>query len=145
MFKREFGKIKKKHIIIKREEDKIEKTIQSNINQFWINQDNKGNKVTNSLNTFNPLTSHLYFKISFIFFKIFITSYIASSRHQQFNLKQKEMDKDKEVQQFDNNNNANPEIPIIAKEKEIMNNCVVIDTKQQNGNEKQQLMLKDNC
>jgi hypothetical protein len=148
MLRREFGKLKRKHRIIKKEENRIEKTIQSTINQFWMDQENKGNKVTNSLNTFNPLTSHLYFKISFIFFKIFISNYIQAVKNQQFIIKQRETkDQDKEEAENQDNQLAKPESGTSVKEKEkvLSNMNAAVDTVNQNIQENQQLLLRDNA
>ena len=137
MFKREFGKLKRKHKVIKKEENRIEKTIQSTINQFWLEQESRGNKVTNSLNTFNPLTSHLYFKISFIFFKIFISNYLSSAKSQQFFIKKKEFSMFEKVDaEFQNGAQGEKDGKTEGK--------VALDTANQHLQENQQLILKDN-
>jgi len=137
MFKREFGKLKRKHKVIKKEENRIEKTIQSTINQFWLEQESKGNKVTNALNTFNPLTSHLYFKISFIFFKIFISNYLSSAKSQQFFIKKKEFSMFEKVDgEFPNGAQGEKDGKTEGK--------LPLDTANQQLQENQQLILKDN-
>lgn len=140
MFKREFGKLKRKHKVIKKEENRIEKTIQSTINQFWLEQESKGNKVTNSLNTFNPLTSHLYFKISFIFFKLFISNYLSSAKSQQFFIKKKEFNVFDKV---DGDNIGSKGDNIWDKDRKGEGRGV-IDTVNHQLQENQQLILKDN-
>jgi hypothetical protein len=58
--------------IIKKEEEKILKSIKNKIQSFI--KENEENKETmrNPFSVFNPLTSHLYFKISFLYLKTFI-------------------------------------------------------------------------
>ena len=46
--------------------------IQKKIMKFMEEVENKNYNVKNALNKFNPLTSHLYFKISFYYFKQFL-------------------------------------------------------------------------
>lgn len=67
IFKREFGIKDVKIKLVIKEEKKMEQIVQRKINYIM----NKIKKikigVNNPLNTFNPLTSHLYFKISFYY------------------------------------------------------------------------------
>lgn len=72
MIKYEYGRdFTKKSNLIRKEEEKLAKSIFLKINNFIkINQPARA-KVF-SLNTFNPLTTHLYFKVSFKFMKQFL-------------------------------------------------------------------------
>lgn len=80
MIRKEYGKLDVKIKLIKKEEERINKMIQYKINNFIrINQNSK-EKMSNPLNTFNPLTSHLYFKISFIYFKTFLSKIYFKNR-----------------------------------------------------------------
>lgn len=71
IIKYEYGKEQGKSSIIKKEEDKLMKSINLKIENFIrINEPERIK--TFSLNTFNPLTTHLYFKVSFKFMKQFL-------------------------------------------------------------------------
>ena len=61
--------------IIIKEEKKIAEIIKKKINKYILEHEINKNKLKNPLNTFNPLTSHLYFKISYLYFKTFINYY----------------------------------------------------------------------
>ena len=61
--------------IIIKEEKKIAEVIKKKINKYILEHEINKNKLKNPLNTFNPLTSHLYFKISYLYFKTFINYY----------------------------------------------------------------------
>ena len=61
--------------IIAKEEKKIGEIIKRKINKYIMQHEINKNKLKNPLNTFNPLTSHLYFKISYLYFKTFINYY----------------------------------------------------------------------
>lgn len=148
MMRKEFGKLKRKHRVIKKEENKIEKMIQNTINQFWLDQENKGNKVSNSLNTFNPLTSHLYFKISFIFFKIFISNYTQMMKDMQFKFRKEQAEAEKAEPDIQEVQVQKPEhgTSVKEKEKEIISNMnAAVETVNQNLAENQQLLLRDNA
>lgn len=68
MIKYEYGKdLEKKSQIILKEEDKLIKSINLKIDNFA-----KLRRKNNYLNTFNPLTTHLYYKVSFKFMKQFL-------------------------------------------------------------------------
>ena len=72
IIKYEYGKdVSKTTNIIKKEEDKLVKSINQKIENFIkINEPERLKTFT--LNTFNPLTTHLYFKVSFRFMKQFL-------------------------------------------------------------------------
>ena len=61
--------------IIAKEEKKIGEIIKRKINKYIMQHEINKNKLKNPLNTFNPLTSHLYFKISYLYIKTFINYY----------------------------------------------------------------------
>ena len=61
--------------IIAKEEKKIGEIIKRKINKYIMQHEINKNKLKNPLNTFNPLTSHLYFKISYLYLKTFINYY----------------------------------------------------------------------
>lgn len=63
MLRRQFKLIEKKIKYIQKEEDQVRKTIRKKITDFLKSK--KSPKVTSMLNVFNPLTAHLYYKISF--------------------------------------------------------------------------------
>lgn len=72
MIKYEYGRdFTKKSPIIKKEEDKLVASIKKKIDDFIKLKQLNRYKVF-SLNTFNPLTTHLYFKVSFKFMKQFL-------------------------------------------------------------------------
>lgn len=136
-------------MIIKKEENRIEKIIQGSINQYYYDQEKNGNKVTNSLNTFNPLTSHLYFKISFIFFKLILTHYkelrkmteIAKVKDDE--AKQKDIDSknQKALVEMDLGRNETFQIPV---DKIIPSNYPGVESVQANPPESQNLLLNEN-
>ena len=67
MFKSEFGLKEQKIKMVIKEEKKVQAIVQKRINQI-INKIQKTKVgISNPLNTFNPLTSHLYFKASFLY------------------------------------------------------------------------------
>lgn len=75
MIKLEYGKNidKKKNKLIIKEEDKLIKSIKAKIDSFIKTTKSTREKIySNPLNTFNPLTSHLYYKNSFKYIKYFI-------------------------------------------------------------------------
>lgn len=69
------GKVTEKISNIRKEEDRLNKLIQFQINNYLRQNEQGMTKVTNPLNKFNPLTSHLYFKISFFYLKTFISNF----------------------------------------------------------------------
>lgn len=72
MIKYEYGRdFTKKSPILKKEEDKLVKSIKIKIDNFIKIKQFSRYKVF-TLNTFNPLTTHLYFKVSFKFMKKFL-------------------------------------------------------------------------
>jgi hypothetical protein len=76
MIKYEFGNTidRKTNKLIVRLEEKLMKSIKIKIDFFLKNNNMKGSKRTlNILNTFNPLTSHLYYKNSFSYIKCFLS------------------------------------------------------------------------
>ena len=84
MIRKEFGKLDAKIKLIKKEEDRLNKVIQFKINTFMTNRMSGKEKVNNPLNTFNPLTAHLYFKTSYVYFKTFINNYEEVSKNKTF-------------------------------------------------------------
>ena len=87
-------------VLVKEEKkvsDAVKKKIAKYIEKKKINKD----KLQNPLSNFNPLTSHLYFKISFLYFKTFIRFYnenaemIQNEEYAEFEAKQgKESEKE---------------------------------------------------
>jgi len=74
MFKREYGARFAKEIpLIKKEEKKLAQMIEVKINVFYNKINNSKDKVKNNLNILNPLTSHLYFKISINYIHLFLS------------------------------------------------------------------------
>lgn len=73
MLRKRFGKLDTKIKLIKKEEERINKTIRTNINNFINSVEKNKDKLSNPLNTFNPLTSHLYFKMSYTYFRTFLS------------------------------------------------------------------------
>lgn len=76
MIKYEFGNFidRKKNKLVVRLEDKLIKSIKIKIDFFLRYRSNKNMKKTiNVLNTFNPLTSHLYYKNSLNYIKVFLS------------------------------------------------------------------------
>ena len=53
--------------MVLKEEKKIEHIINRKINLVINRLQNKKNLIEHSLNNFNPLTSHIYFKLSFYY------------------------------------------------------------------------------
>lgn len=67
MFKKEYGLKDQKIKMVVKEERKVQAMVQKKINEI-INKIQKTKVgINNPLNTFNPLTSHLYFKTSFLY------------------------------------------------------------------------------
>lgn len=82
MIKYEFGNCidRKKNKLIARLEDKLNKSIKIKIDFFLKNTKNKNmRRSMNILNTFNPLTSHLYYKNSFNYIKVFLSKEIKNN------------------------------------------------------------------
>jgi hypothetical protein len=77
MIRREFGVQDANNGLIKKEEDRLVKIIRSKIDKFL--KVNEKDTLKNPLNTFNPLTSHLYFKTSFVFMKSFISKHLFNN------------------------------------------------------------------
>jgi len=76
MIKYEYGKdFTKKSPLLRKEEDKLVRSIKIIIDNFIKLKQFSRNKVF-TLNTFNPLTTHLYFKVSFKFMKQFLSKLI---------------------------------------------------------------------
>ena len=69
--------------VLVKEEKKVSKAVTTKINNYIIEHEIVKNKLTNLLHTFNPLTSHLYFKISFLYFKTFIRLYRENAQYFQ--------------------------------------------------------------
>ena len=67
-----FDRNKKENFTILKEEKSLADNIKKKINVYLINHELISGNLQNPLNTFNPLTSHLYFKISFLYFKQFM-------------------------------------------------------------------------
>jgi len=75
MIKFEYGKdFTRKSPVIRKEEDKLVKVIKKKIDDFIKLKHPSRYKVF-TLNTFNPLTTHLYFKVSFKFMKQFLGNF----------------------------------------------------------------------
>lgn len=75
MIKYEYGRdFTKKSSIISKEEEKLVRSIKTKIDAFVKEKQFTRYKVF-SLNTFNPLTTHLYFKVSFKFMKQFLSNF----------------------------------------------------------------------
>jgi hypothetical protein len=78
LIKREIGgKVGEKIELIAKEEDRLIALIKYQINQHIKNSEQGKSKITNPLNKFNPLTSHLYYKTSFVYMKTFLNYYKA--------------------------------------------------------------------
>lgn len=67
IFRKEYGLKEKKIRLISKEEKKIQLQIQKKINSFINKFENSKLGIDNTLNTFNPLTAHLYFKTSYFY------------------------------------------------------------------------------
>ena len=61
--------------VIVKQEKKVADLIRRKINKYIKSHEINKTKKKNLLCTFNPLTSHLYFKISYLYFKTFIECY----------------------------------------------------------------------
>ena len=79
MIKYEFGNSidRKKNKLVARLEDRLIRTIKIKIDFYLQHHNKKGKKTLNVLNTFNPLTSHLYYKNSFSYIKCFLSKIIV--------------------------------------------------------------------
>lgn len=64
-----------------KEEKTIADYIKRKINKYISTNEINKKKLNNPLSTFNPLTSHLYFKISFTYIRTFINYYKDNSEH----------------------------------------------------------------
>ena len=95
--------------LIFKTEKKILKQIRNNINEYIIKK--KGNNQKNTLITFNPLTSHLYYKFSFNYLKVFINYYKENEQflqHIKENISPKKgetQNEDENPEKSDSNNN----------------------------------------
>ena len=69
--------------VLIKEEKKVSKAVITKINNYIIEHEIVKNRLANLLHTFNPLTSHLYFKISFLYFKTFIRIYRENAQYFQ--------------------------------------------------------------
>ena len=73
MIKYQYGKdLSKKSKILKKIEEKLIKSINLKIENF-IRLNEPHRLKTYSLNTFNPLTTHIYFKVSYKIMKRFLS------------------------------------------------------------------------
>ena len=62
--------------MILKTEKKVQDEIRVNINKYIKSHQPKlTKKEVNNIITFNPLTSHLYFKVSFLYFRTFLNYY----------------------------------------------------------------------
>ena len=61
--------------VIVKEEKKIQKAIKNNIKNYIISHNINPSGKKNPMLRFNPLTSHLYYKISYVYIKNFIKNY----------------------------------------------------------------------
>ena len=86
--------------LIIRTEKKVQDEINEKINKY-MKKDKKQKNKKNIVITFNPLTTHLYFKMTYSYIKTFITLYKENMRNlSQFN---EDFDKDDEGDENDNN------------------------------------------
>lgn len=76
LFKKEYGLKEKKIKLIYKEEKKIQLSVQKKINSFINSFENSKIGIDNTLNTFNPLTAHLYYKSSFYYGVLLISKSI---------------------------------------------------------------------
>ena len=76
MIKHEYGRnVEKTNKLILKEEEKLIKSIKYKIEHFIRTTQSSREKIYNNpLNTFNPLTSHLYYKNSFKYIKYFLSN-----------------------------------------------------------------------
>jgi hypothetical protein len=79
MIKKEYGLKDQKIKLIHKEEKKIQSIIQKKIVWTIKNIEKSRIEMTDSLNTLNPLTSHLYFKVSFLYLLKIIRNYRNNS------------------------------------------------------------------
>ena len=86
--------------LILRTEKKVQNEIRVNINKYIKSHQPKlTKKEVNNMITFNPLTSHLYFKVSFLYFRTFLSYYKENAELL------KNMDEDQMNQKNDEENN----------------------------------------
>lgn len=84
LIKHEFGKDidQKKNKLIAKEEEKLTKSIKTKIDNFIKTTKTSREKIYNNpLNTFNPLTSHLYYKNSFKYIKYFLSKKLKTKNN----------------------------------------------------------------
>ena len=80
--------------VLFREEKKVSDAVKKKIAKYIEKKKINKDKLQNPLSNFNPLTSHLYFKISFLYFKTFIRFYnenaemIQNEEYAEFEAKQ---------------------------------------------------------
>ena len=67
--------------VIVKEEKKVADLVKRKINKYILSHEINKTKTKNLLSTFNPLTSHLYFKISYLYFKTIIDCYKENLEH----------------------------------------------------------------
>ena len=67
--------------VIVKLEKKVADLIRRKINKYIQSHEINKTKKKNLLCTFNPLTSHLYFKISYLYLKTFINCYKENLDH----------------------------------------------------------------
>lgn len=79
-----FDRLDLNNDILIKEEKKIANEIKGKINRYIRENEINKNKLNNPLSTFNPLTSHLYFKISFTYIKTLINYYKENSEHYMY-------------------------------------------------------------
>jgi hypothetical protein len=101
------------NVVLVREEKKVEKAINEKINKYIKKKKINKGKAHNPLSNFNPLTSHLYFKISFLYMKTFIKYYKENAENIKnnnfdFNLNE-ESENEEEEDDDDNDNEDNNE------------------------------------
>ncbi len=74
LIKREIGgKLADKIPLITKEEERLVNLIKFQIYNHIKNSEKDKNMLTNPLNKFNPLTSHLYYKTSFVYMRTFLS------------------------------------------------------------------------
>lgn len=79
-----FDRLDLNNDILIKEEKKIANEIKGKINRYIRENEINKNKLNNPLSTFNPLTSHLYFKISFTYIKTLINYYKENSEQYKY-------------------------------------------------------------
>lgn len=79
IIKKEFGLVSQGIKIIKKEEKKIEDLVQRKINFTISILENIRTDIKKNLSSFNPLTSHLYYKISFVYMSLIISKYMYTN------------------------------------------------------------------